>query len=42
LGRLGKTAEPAVPSLRRLLGDPREEVREAAGDAILNILPAPK
>ena len=42
LGRIGPPARAALTNLRRLIGDPVEEVREAAGDALLSILPAPE
>jgi HEAT repeat protein len=41
LAKLGPLAQPAVPSLRRMLGDDEAEVRQAASDAILSILVTP-
>ena len=37
LGRIGPLARPALPALRRALGDEDAEVRVLASDAILNI-----
>ena len=43
LGKIGPPASEAVGALRRLaLGDEDEEVRIAAQDAILSILPPPE
>jgi len=42
LGRIGPAAHQAIPALRRLIGDPVEEVRQAGRDALLSILPAVK
>ena len=38
LGRQGPAARPAVPALRRLLGDEDDEVRARANEALLSIL----
>jgi HEAT repeat protein len=37
LGQLGPVAGAAVPQLEKLLDDPEEEVRKAAGDALSRV-----
>ncbi len=41
LGRFGAVSQPAVPALRRALGDDDQEVRINASDALLSIIPLP-
>ncbi|MFL5329727.1 MAG: HEAT repeat domain-containing protein [Gemmataceae bacterium] len=37
LGAMGQTAQPAIPSLKKLYGDPDAQVRKAAVDAVKRI-----
>lgn len=38
LGEIGPDAQPALPQLEALLGDPNDQVRQAAREAVMNIV----